>query len=117
MRIENVYGITLSPYVTAELQKKNPELCYMFRMYLKKWLGGEYWHMWMEVDKFKEMELDPISTRIMATQIFDKYWAPSSEYNIGIIYSNTFYLVSLIESNILDLKSRNASLKKSTRAL
>jgi len=84
MRIENVYGIKLSPYVTAELQKKHPELCYMFRMFLKKWLGGEYWQMWMDVDRFKEIELDTTSTRIMATQIFDKYWSPASEYNIDI---------------------------------
>jgi len=84
MRIENVYGITLSPHITAELQKKHPELCYMFRMFLKKWLGGEYWQMWMEVDRFKEVELDSTGTRIMATQIFDKFWAPTSEYNIDI---------------------------------
>lgn len=76
----------LSPFVTAELQKKHPELCYMFRMFLKKWLGGEYWEMWMEVDRFKEMELDATATRIMATQIFDKYWSPASEYHIGIFF-------------------------------
>jgi hypothetical protein len=74
----------LSPFVTAELQKKHPELCYMFRMFLKKWLGGEYWEMWMEIDRFKETDLDATSTRIVATQIFDKYWSPASEYNIGI---------------------------------
>lgn len=83
-RIENVYGMRLSPFVTAELQKKHPELCYMFRMFLKKWLGGEYWEMWMEVDRFKEMELDPVATRIMATQIFDKYWSQASEYHIDV---------------------------------
>jgi len=84
MKIENVYGIKLSPAISSELQKKHPELCYMFRMFLKKWLGGEYWQMWMEVDKFKEMELDPVHTRIAATQIFDKYWSPASEYHIDI---------------------------------
>jgi len=84
MKIENVYGLKLSPFVTAELQKKHPELCYMFRMFLKKWLGGEYWQMWMEVDKFKDLDLDQVSTRIMATQIFDKYWSNASEYHIDI---------------------------------
>lgn len=97
MHHENVYGMKLSPYITEELQKKHPELCYMFRVFLKKWVGGEFWKMWMEVERFKEEEeeredegkADPIATRIAATQIFDKYWAPSSEYHIGITTSSS----------------------------
>jgi hypothetical protein len=100
----------LSPFVTAELQKKHPELCYMFRMFLKKWLGGEYWEMWMEIDRFKEMELDTTSTRITATQIFDKYWSPASEYHIGIYFLP--FVAKIIFSLILqicEIKNQGAS--------
>lgn len=112
MRIENVYGIKLSPFVTSELSKKHPELCYMFRMFLKKWLGGEYWQMWMEVDKFKEMELDPIETRIMATQIFDKYWAPTSEFNIDIRPKIKERLAQDIDQGKVDKTSFDEALKE-----
>jgi len=112
MKIENVYGIKLSTFVTAELGKKHPELCYMFRMFLKKWLGGEYWQMWMEVDRFKDMDLDPISTRILATQIFDKYWAPSSDYHIDIRPKIKDHLADQIDSGRVDRTCFDEALKE-----
>lgn len=111
-RIENVYGMRLSPFVTAELQKKHPELCYMFRMFLKKWLGGEYWEMWMEVDRFKEMELDPTATRIMATQIFDKYWSPASEYHIDVRAKIKERLAQQIDQGVVDKNIFEEALKE-----
>lgn len=111
-RIENVYAMKLSPFVTAELQKKHPELCYMFRMFLKKWLGGEYWEMWMEVDRFKEMELDATSTRIMATQIFDKYWSATSEYTIDIRPKIKERLAQQIDQGTVDKNIFEEALKE-----
>jgi len=111
-RIENVYGMRLSAFVTAELTKKNPELCYMFRMFLKKWLGGEYWEMWMEIDRFKEMELDPIATRIMATQIFDKYWSSASEYHIDVRAKIKERLAQQIDSGTVDKNIFEEALKE-----
>lgn len=111
-RIENVYGMRLSPSITSELTKKHPELCYMFRMFLKKWLGGEYWEMWMEIDGFKEMELDPIATRIMATQIFDKYWSPASEYNIDVRPKIKERLAQQIDSGNVDKEIFDEALKE-----
>jgi len=111
-RIENVYGMKLSPFVTAELQKKHPELCYMFRMFLKKWLGGEYWEMWMEIDRFKEMELDATSTRIMATQIFDKYWSPASEYHIDVRPKIKERLAQQIDTGTVDKLCFEEALKE-----
>lgn len=75
----------LSQGITNALQQQHPELCYLFRVFLKSYLDGGYWQMWMEIDQFKESEdEDPEHRRQAATRIFEKYWSPSAEFTIDI---------------------------------
>jgi len=81
----NVYRVHISQWIASSLSKQHSELCFIYRNFLTKFLDGAYFNLWLEVDNFKNLQTnDENQVRMLASEIYDRYWSPNSEYTILI---------------------------------
>jgi len=75
------FNVKISPWVVAALNKTNPELVPLYRDFATEYLTGGFYQLCLDVEKFKE-EADENQMRIVAMQIFDKYWSPVTQFDV-----------------------------------
>jgi len=81
----NVYRVHISQWIASALSKQHAELCFIYRNFLTKFLDGGYFTLWLEVDTFKNLQTnDENQIRMLASEIYERYWSPNSEYAIHI---------------------------------
>jgi len=76
-------AVKISPWVVAALNKINPELVHLYREFAQDYLAGGFYQLCLDVEKFKQ-EADENQMRIVAMQIFDKFWSPVTQYDLII---------------------------------
>eukprot|EP01112_Ceratiomyxa_fruticulosa_P011307 TRINITY_DN305_c0_g1_i1.p1 TRINITY_DN305_c0_g1~~TRINITY_DN305_c0_g1_i1.p1 ORF type:complete len:228 (-),score=51.70 TRINITY_DN305_c0_g1_i1:167-850(-) len=81
----NVYRVHISQWIASALSKQHSELCFIYRNFLTKFLDGGYFTLWLEVDNFKNMQSnDENQIRLLASELYERYWSPNSDYAIHI---------------------------------
>lgn len=94
--------IRISPDIIAALNKMNPELVPMFKLYLQEQLEGDYMNLWLSIDSFKHdsqgKHRHHSELESMAQDIYEKYWSPSSGHQVVIKLRYTLLCNVLLSS-------------------
>lgn len=77
----NLSTAKVSPWIVSALNKQHPDLLPLYREFFQEYLCGGFHQLCLDVEKFKE-EADENQMRIVAMQIFDKYWSPVTQYDV-----------------------------------
>lgn len=77
----NLCTAKVSPWIVSALNKIHPDLVNLYREFFQEYLCGGFHQLCLDVEKFKE-EADENQMRIVAMQIFDKYWSPVTQYDV-----------------------------------
>jgi hypothetical protein len=70
-------------WIISALNKIHPDLVPLYREFFQEFLFGGLHQLCLDVEKFKQ-EADENQMRIVAMQIFDKYWSPVTQYDVVI---------------------------------
>jgi len=76
-------SVKVAPWIQAALTKQHPDLVPLYREFFTEFLMGGLYQLSADVDKFKE-EADDNQMKIVAMQIYDKYWSPVTSYDLII---------------------------------
>jgi len=77
----NLPTAKVSQWVVTALNKIHPDLLPLYREFFQEYLLGGFHQLCLDVEKFKE-EADENQMRIVAMQIFDRYWSPVTQYDV-----------------------------------
>lgn len=77
------FSVKIAPWIVAALSKQHPDLVPLYREFFQEFLLGGFYQLCIDVDKFKE-EADENQMKIVAMQIYDKYWSPVTQYDLVI---------------------------------
>jgi len=75
------FTVRISPWIVSALNKQNPDLVPIYREFFQEYLAGGFFQLCLDVEKFKE-EADENQMRIVAMQIFDKFWSPVTQFDV-----------------------------------
>lgn len=81
----NPFSVKIAPWIVTALNKQHPDLVPLYREFFQEFLCGGFYQLCIDVDKFKE-EADENQMKIVAMQIYDKYWSPVTQYDVGILF-------------------------------
>jgi len=79
----NPFSVKIAPWIVTALSKQHPDLIPLYREFFQEFLCGGFYQLCVDVDKFKE-EADENQMKIVAMQIYDKYWSPVTQYDVVI---------------------------------
>jgi len=75
------FSVRIAPWIVSALNKQHPDLVPLYREFFREYLCGGFFQLCVDVEKFKE-EADENQMKVVAMQIFDKYWSPVTQYDI-----------------------------------
>lgn len=75
------FSVKIPQWIVSSLNKQHPDLLPLYREFFQEYLCGGFYQLCLDVEKFKH-EADENQMRIVAMQIFDKYWSPVTQYDL-----------------------------------
>lgn len=76
-------SVKISSWIITSLNKVSPDLVPIYRDFCQDYVAGGYAQLSADIEKFKK-EVDENQMRIVAMQIFDRYWSPVTQYDVVI---------------------------------